>query len=125
MSEENNNNEIHIEFDNNNDNDNDRNENWAIGIALIIVGGLFMLDSFNILNIHMHNWWAVFILAPGLTMVVNAYQDYQDTKTVDTSGLWGLLMIVFATALFFDISWNLIFPVGLIGVGLYMLISRD
>jgi len=99
--------------------------NWAVGIALIILGGLFMLDSFNILNIHLHNWWAIFILIPGLSMTARGWRTYRETTTLDSSGLWGLAMIVFAVALFFDISWNLIFPLGLVAVGVYMLFFRN
>lgn len=119
MSEENN--DIEVEFNGKKIYDN----NWAIGIALILLGGLFMLDSFNVLNINLTNWWAIFILVPGLSMVANGVRTYRETNSIESRGLWGVLMIVFAIALFFDLSWNLIFPIGLIGVGVYLLFFRQ
>jgi hypothetical protein len=100
--------------------------NWAVGVALILIGGLFLLDTFNIFNISMHNWWAIFILIPGLTMAARGIREYQDNGDISSrnSGFWGVLMILFAFTLFFGISWNLIFPIGLVGVGLYLLLMR-
>ena len=40
--------------------------NWIVGLALIVIGGLFLLDSFGIMSINLVNWWAIFILIPGL-----------------------------------------------------------
>ena len=31
--------------------------NWAAGVALIIVGGLFLLNSLGIINVYLMNWW--------------------------------------------------------------------
>ena len=100
--------------------------NWIVGLALIVVGGLFLLDSFNIFNINLVNWWAVFILIPGLSMTINGWRRYQKTQSVSArnSGMWGLAMILIAFTFFFNVSWNLIFPVALIGVGGYLLFFR-
>lgn len=119
MSEEQNNDKS-IKFGGNSDN------NWAVGIALIILGGLFMLDTFNIFNIRMHNWWAIFILIPGLSMAARGLREYRNTSSLTgrNTGFWGLAMIVFAIALFFGISWNYLFPIGLVGAGIYLLLFR-
>jgi hypothetical protein len=100
--------------------------NWALGIALIILGSLFMLDTFDILNINLHNWWAIFILIPGLNMAVKGWREYRETYSSSSrnTGFWGLVLIVLAIAFFFNISWNLIFPIGLVGVGVYLLFFR-
>ncbi|MBN2046053.1 MAG: hypothetical protein JW757_13605 [Anaerolineales bacterium] len=105
---------------------NSADNNWIMGIVLIVVGGLFLLDSFNILDIRMTNWWAVFLLIPGLSMAVNGWRGYQETQSVSArnSGMWGLILIMIAFSFFFNISWNLIFPVVLIGVGAYLLFFR-
>ena len=95
-------------------------------LALIVVGGLFLLDSFNLVNINLVNWWAVFILIPGVSMAVNGWRRYQDTQSSSArnSLMWGMGLILIAFTFFFNISWNLIFPIVLIGVGGYMLLFR-
>ena len=99
---------------------------WAIGIALILAGGLFMLDTFNIVDIHLTNWWAVFILIPGINMTVNGVRRQQRTGSTASRNttMWGALLILLAFSFFFNIAWHLIFPVILIGIGAYLLLVR-
>jgi hypothetical protein len=99
---------------------------WAVGIALIIVGGLFLLDSFNILNIHLVNWWAVFILIPGISMAVKGWRRNGETsdRSSRNTAIWGMFLILIAFSFFFNLSWNLLFPAGLIILGGYLLLMR-
>lgn len=101
-------------------------DNWAVGIALILVGGLFMLDTLGILDIRLTNWWAIFILIPGLSMTVRGWRRYQASQSRHSrnTGFWGLFLIILAVSLFFNIAWELIFPVALIGGGVYLLFFR-
>jgi len=102
-------------------------DNWAVGIALILVGGLFMLDTLGIVDIRLTNWWAIFILIPGISMAVRGWRGYQMNQTHHSrnTGFWGLFLIILAFSLFFNISWNLVFPIALIGGGLYLLFFRS
>ncbi len=102
------------------------NNNWTLGIALIILGGLFLLDTFDIVPIQLHNWWAVFILVPGLNMAVDGFRAYRNNGRAASrrSGFWGLVLIVVAFTFFFDISWAFIMPALLIGAGLYLLVLK-
>lgn len=102
------------------------NDNWAVGIALILVGGLFMLDSLGILDIRLTNWWAIFILIPGLSMALRGWRRYQEAPSRQhrNTSFWGLVLIILAVSLFFNIAWSYIFPIGLIGCGLYLLLFR-
>jgi hypothetical protein len=102
------------------------NNNWIVGVALIVIGGLFLLDRMNIMNINLINWWAVFILIPGVSMAANGWRRYQETQSVSArnSGMWGVVLILIAFTFFLNVSWNLIFPILLIGVGGYMLFFR-
>ena len=99
---------------------------WAVGAALIIVGGLFLLDSFGLINIHLVNWWAVFILIPGISMTVKGWQRFNATgsQSSRSTALWGACLILIAFGFFFGIAWNLLFPVALIGLGGYLLLMR-
>lgn len=102
------------------------NNNWALGIALILIGLLFMLDTFNILNINLTNWWAVFILIPGLNMAVRGWRRYQNDQSHRSrnSAFWGLMLIILAFTLFFNITWSFVFPLALIGAGIYLFFFR-
>ena len=99
---------------------------WALGIALILIGGLFLLDNLNLVNINLTNWWAIFILIPGLNMTVNGWKHYQmnQSHSSRSTAFWGMLLIILSITLFFNISWSLIFPLGLIVAGLYIFFFR-
>jgi hypothetical protein len=101
-------------------------DNWAAGVALIVVGGLFLLHTLNIISIAINNWWAVFILIPGLNMAVKGWREYGQTnsKSARRAGFWGLILILVAFSFFLGISWNYFFPAILIGVGIYILLSK-
>ncbi len=100
--------------------------NWIMGVALILSGGLFLLDTMNIVQIDLSNWWAIFILIPGINMAVNGWRRYQrsGSKGGLNTSLWGLVLIIVAFAFFFDIAWSLVFPVVLIAMGAYLLLTR-
>jgi hypothetical protein len=101
-------------------------DNWATGLALILVGGLFLLHTLNLITIAIYNWWAVFILIPGLNMAIKGWQGYGRTgaKSARRTGFWGLVLILVAFGFFLNISWSYIFPAILIGVGLYILLTK-
>lgn len=102
------------------------NNNWALGIALILIGGLFLLDTFDLVNINLTNWWAIFILIPGLNMATNGWRRYQQDQTSQSrnTAFWGLMLIILAATLFFNITWSFVFPVALIGAGIYLFFFR-
>ena len=101
-------------------------DNWAVGIALILVGGLYLLHTFNILYLVVGNWWAVFILIPGLNMALMGWRDYRRTsgKAARNRGFWGLVLILVAFSFFLGVSWNYLFPACLIGIGIYILFTK-
>ncbi len=102
------------------------NNNWALGIALVLVGVLFLLNTLNLMDINLTNWWAIFILIPGLNMAVSGWRQYQRDGSFSSrnSGFWGLILIIVAFTFFFNISWSYVFPVVLIGGGIYLLFFR-
>ena len=102
------------------------NNNWALGIALILVGGLFLLNTFNIIHVNLMNWWAIFILVPGLNMAVNGWRRYQATQSTNSrnTAFWGVLLIALAFSFFFNITWSIVFPIAMIGAGVYLFFLR-
>lgn len=101
-------------------------DNWATGLALILVGGLFLLHTLDIITIAVYNWWAVFILIPGLNMAIKGWRDYGQSgaRSARRTGFWGLVLILVAFTFFFGLSWNYIFPALLIGIGIYILLTK-
>jgi uncharacterized membrane protein YhaH (DUF805 family) len=101
-------------------------DNWATGLALILVGGLFLLHTFGIISIALKNWWAVFILIPGLNMAIKGWRDYGRTnsKSARRTGFWGLVFILIAFSFLLGITWNFIFPAVLVGIGLFILLTK-
>jgi len=98
------------------------------GIALILLGGLFLLDTFNLAHTHFYNWWAIFIIVPGINYLIMAYQRYQQEKEFSESarraGFRGILLVLVALTFFLNIDWGIMLPLFLIGGGLYMLFLR-
>jgi hypothetical protein len=102
--------------------------NWTWGFTLVLLGILFLLDNLGITNFQAFNWWAIFILAPGLNMLARAYSRYQDagriTRGARRSGLWGIFLVALALSFLFNLSWAMLGPAFLILAGLYLLFIR-
>lgn len=101
-------------------------DNWAVGIALILVGGMFLLHTLNIIDVVVSNWWAVFILIPGLNMAMKGFRSYRQTNSrgARNTGFWGLILILAAFSFFIGISWSYLFPAFLIGIGVFILLTK-
>ena len=98
------------------------------GIALIVLGGLFLLDTLNLVPIHFYNWWAIFIMVPGINYLITAFQRYQQDRElsdpVRREGFRGILLVLIALTFFLNIDWGIMFSMFLIGGGLYLLLMR-
>ncbi|MGD8457956.1 MAG: DUF5668 domain-containing protein [Anaerolineales bacterium] len=98
------------------------------GIALIVIGGLFLLDTLNVAPIHFYNWWAIFIMVPGINFIITAFQRYQQdrefSEPVHRAGFRGILLILVSLTFFLNFDWGIMFSIFLIGEGLYLLLLR-
>lgn len=98
-----------------------RNDNWVGGMILIGIGVVFLLA--NTTNIYINNWWALFILFPGVAKLVGSMRHYKDdgrfSDRVRGEFTWGLILCLVAGTFLFNWSWGLIWPVFIIifGVG--------
>jgi hypothetical protein len=98
---------------------------WMAGLLLIAIGVLFMLYQYGILT-DWTNWWALFILLPGLgvfSAAVGAYRRNGGQWTGEVIGLLfaSLFFLGMTIAFFFDFSVTWIWPLFLIGAGLLLL----
>lgn len=98
------------------------------GVALIFLGALFLLDTFNVTPIHFYNWWAIFILVPGINSLIQAGRRFQDAGQINhkvrRAGFRGLLLVLIALTFFLQLDWGIIFPLFLVGGGIYLLLRK-
>jgi len=101
------------------------NHHWVGGAILIAVGTIFLLTT--VLGFPLHNWWALFILVPGLFKLIGAAQRYgRDGRfSHHTRGefTWGLILIILGCTFLFGLSWGLVWPLVLIILGAGALLS--
>ncbi len=72
------------------------------------------------------NWWALFMLIPIGTMVLELWTEYrQNGRVTENNGLIIPIMIlsVIIAIFLFDLSWSIIWPVSFIAIGLSILLK--
>ena len=101
--------------------------NWAGGLILIVLGGIFLLQNMNLLGTF-DNWWALFILIPAIGSFASAWSHYRRTggqwnSSVTGSVIGGLVLTSVAGAFLLD--WNIgqLWPIFLIIGGLSVLLG--
>ncbi len=101
---------------------------WSWGVVLILLGGIFLLNNMGYDFISIDNWWAIFILAPGLSMMASSFKYFRAknrfSRGARTRGLLGLILSAFAVSLLFGIDMLYIGPALLVGFGIYLLLKR-
>lgn len=101
---------------------------WIFGAILIALGILFFLQNMNV--VPLNNWWALFILIPGIGSLAAAWRlftvnDNQISGPVMGSLVTGLLLIG-VTLIFLlnlQLNWELVLPALLILFGVGMLLG--
>lgn len=105
-----------------------RSDSLSWGIGLIGVGVLFLLDNLGLASVATHNWWAIFILAPGINKLVDGVQAFKNSGRfnyrVRQHWLWGFTLITIALIFLFNLDFSLFFPIFLILFGISMLSGR-
>jgi hypothetical protein len=101
---------------------------WSWGVVLILLGAVFLLRNMGIDFLRVDNWWAIFILAPGLNMMAKSLKYFRAknrfSKGARTRGLLGLILSAFAVSLLFGIDMVILGPVLLVGFGIYLLLKK-
>lgn len=98
---------------------------WFSGLILIAIGAFFLINNFT--NIHLTNWWALFILIPAFGSLGSFVQAYNNGGWRNSKATGSLIMsfvFFFVAATFlFGWSWGTVWPVMLILGGLGALLS--
>ena len=107
--------------------DPSRAGSWIVGLILIILGGMFLMNSMGTINISLTNWWAVFILLPAFGSLSAAWRTYQEEGRLNGPAraalLVGLVLTFIAFTFLFGISWTYVGPILLTGVGIAILFN--
>jgi hypothetical protein len=99
---------------------------WLPGIALIVLGAIFMLQNMGALQIS--NWWALFILLPALGSFATAYGAYRNNggrlnAMARGSLIGGLVLTAIAAFFLLDLDWGKLWPLLLILAGIGALLN--
>jgi hypothetical protein len=102
-----------------------RSDNWVWGIALIVLGGLFLLQ--NLTPFRVVNWWAIFILIPAVGSFATAWRRYRDSGRLSSGARNALFggMIFTTVALLFLLNLDLgkFWPIFVIAGGLAVMVN--
>lgn len=103
-------------------------QSWLWGIVLVVGGALLLLQNFTTLRfLNTGNWWAIFILVPGLSNLLQAWRSIQQdgrlTPRNRSNAFWGVALTVVALTFFLNISWSLMMPILLIAGGTFLLLT--
>jgi hypothetical protein len=112
------------------DSQGDRNvdaTSWIVGIVLILLGVAFLLENSGFVILP-GNWWAVFIYLAAIASFANAWRLYRATgqfgATATGSLTWGLVFTVVASIFFFNLVWDVWWPVILVAIGVGIVVGN-
>jgi predicted membrane protein len=94
-----------------------------IGAAVILAGFLFLIDNLGWIDLEMHlHFWPFVLMVGGASVLA------QSPRRGSGAAFAGIFMILFGAVSLLKglglvyISWKVLFPIGIIGVGLMMVI---
>ena len=97
---------------------------WIGGVLLIALGVGFLARNFGYPL--PQNWWALFLLLPGLAALSTAWSIYQRNGQQLNGGarsalIGGLILVLLSFLFFFDVNFGKFWPVILIVIGVSVL----
>jgi hypothetical protein len=96
------------------------------GLALILVGAVFLM--MNVTGAQLHNWWALFIMIPVFGSLAHAWERYQKhgrlTRSARSSIGAAFFFSFLAAVFLLGLSWNYIWPLLLIFLGIKALLAN-
>jgi len=92
------------------------NDSLWFGIALIVLGAVFLLQRTG--TVSLHNWWAIFILIPVFSAFASAVRMWQRDGMFHF-GVWstfygGIFPLAVALIFLFDLDWGVYWPIFVI-----------
>jgi hypothetical protein len=100
-----------------------RSDSWIWGIALIALGGLFLLQA--VTQFRLISWWAVLILIPAIGSFASAWRRFQTSRQIDngvrSSLFGGTIFLIVAGIFLFNYDLSRLWPVLVVAAGLAVL----
>lgn len=98
---------------------------WIGGLVLIGIGMLYLLRDYGVVPT-LTNWWALFLLLPGLgtlSAALGAYRRNGGQWTLEVTGpfIGGLLFLGLTAVFFFELNYGWLWPLFLIAAGILLL----
>lgn len=105
-------------------------DSWIWGIILLVGGGILLLQNLTSLHlVDLGNWWAIFILAPGVSNLARAARLYslrgRVTAGIRNTGFWGLVLVAISLTFLFNVGWGFMMPALLILAGAFLLLTAN
>lgn len=101
---------------------------WLAGLILIGIGGLYLLNEFDVLP-ELTNWWALLLLLPAVGILSAALGTFRHnggrwTPAVVMPLLGSVLLAGLAAAFLFGFDYGWLWPLFLIAGGLMLLAGQ-
>jgi hypothetical protein len=95
----------------------------VVGAALVLIGALFFADAFEGMDAGsvVASWWPLAVIALGVVEIVAERQVGRGPLVL--LGLGGLLLAG-TTGVLGDRAWSIMWPAGLIALGLWLVLGR-
>jgi hypothetical protein len=99
---------------------------WIIGFALLITGGVLLVR--NLAGWQIDNWWFVLLIIPSIAAFATAWRRYNVNGSAQRSAIIrpimiGIVFLLAAVFLLFNLDGKIILPVLLIVVGVIAFMS--
>jgi hypothetical protein len=97
---------------------------WLPGLVLILLGAIFLAESY--FGTSFHNWWALFILIPALITFTSAYALWRDGHADWATGpfIAGVGFVILTAIFLLDLPIGRLWPLFLIAAGVTLLVGR-
>lgn len=106
-----------------------RSGTWPLGLAIILIGVVLLARNLGVdfFFLHLHNWWALFILVASVGPLQQAFVAYrrEGLGAAVANSLVSAAFIIFIALIFLvDLSFFTWWPVFVILGGLSMMTNR-
>ncbi len=107
----------------------DSGSNWALGLAIVIIGGLLLARNlgFNWAFLYFQHWWALFILLAAIPPLQSAFTNYQKagwSPAVANSLISAGAIVILALLFLLNLSLLTWWPVFIIVAGLMVIAGQ-
>lgn len=104
-----------------------RGGSWIWGLILVGLGIVFLLENFGVKV--PGNWWAIFLVLPGIGVMWSAWRMYQQgeglTRSVVSTAVVGTVLVAFGLSFLAGVDWGVLWPIVLILLGLGVVLGGN